>query len=202
MAGLIGVWRAIGRAIGVRHSADTVDSSISHTNEGHRYGKLLPALQTGGTCLWAFFRSIGQRMEQARLRRAEVWLEATQNEATVRKERRAKRRALSLLMRLLNLEQRQEFREYRHFHVIGAGSGDRYRIRMEMIANIDVLDENGKTKHRLCVHSAGEVPLYDVMASQLLHLQDPVAEKRLLQQANVVPALTEVRSYSRATMLA
>jgi len=141
-------------------------------------------------------------MDQARLRRAEVWLEATQSGETVRKERRAKRRALSLLMRLLNPEQRQEFRECRHFHVIGARSGDRYRIRMETIANIDVLDENGKTKHRLCVHSAGEVPLYDVMASQLLHLQDPVAEIRLLQQANIVPALTEVRSYSRATMLA
>ena len=197
MAGLIGAWRAIVR----RHSAGTVDSDSCPANEeGHWYGKLPAALRTGSIRLCAFFRSTRQRMDQARLRRAEVWMEAMHDTHTVRKERRAKRRALTLLMRLLNPEQRQEFRDYGHFHVTGAHTRARYRIRMEVIANIDVFGEDGKIRHRLCVHPAGGVPLYDVMASQLLQLQDPVAEGRLLKQANVVPAPSEIRLYSGPAM--
>ncbi len=197
MAGLIGAWRALIR----RHSAGTADpDSCDADEEAYWYGKLSAILRRGGTRLREFFRSARQRMDQARLRRAEVWLEVMHDTHTVRKERRAKRRALSLLMRLLSPEQRQEFRDYGHFHVIGAHTRARYRIRMEVIANIDVLSEDGKIRHRLCVHHAGGVPLYDVMASQLLQLQDTVAEEQLLKQANVVPAPSEIRLYSGPAM--
>jgi hypothetical protein len=111
-----------------------------------------------------------------------------QDMEAMRKDRRAERKALILLMRLLNPEQRQEFRESGHFHVTGGSSGDRYRIRVARIANVDVLRDNGTVKHRLCVHPSGGVPVYDVMAAQMLHLQEPVTEQRFLRQANIHPA--------------
>lgn len=107
------------------------------------------------------------------------------------RERRAKRRSLSLLMRLLSPQQRQEFRQFGHFHVAGGASGNRYRIRPGTFANIDVLYASGRVKHRLCAHPAGDVPVYDVMAAQMLHLQDPLSEPRFLRQANVHLAISE-----------
>lgn len=118
------------------------------------------------------------------------------SEAMRKKTRRAERRALLLLMRLLKPEQRQEFRVSGHFHVTGGSSGDRYRIRVGMIANIDVLRDDGMVNHRLCVHPIGGVPVYDVMAAQMLHLQDPSTEERFLRQANICPARQEDRGFS------
>jgi len=109
----------------------------------------------------------------------------------IRNDRRAKRRALGLLMGLLNDEQRQEFCTYRHFHVVGGLSGNRYRIRVAAFANIDVLGFNESVMYRLCAHPAGDIPVYDVMAAQMLHLQDAATEQRFLQHANVHPALSE-----------
>lgn len=109
----------------------------------------------------------------------------------IHRERRAKRRSLSLLMRLLSPQQRQEFRQFGHFHVNGGASGNRYRIRPGTFANIDVLYPSGRVKHRLCAHPAGDVPVYDVMAAQMLHLQDPQSEPRFLRQANVHLAISE-----------
>jgi len=129
-------------------------------------------------------------------------LEAQRNlelatQKAMRKDRRAERKALSLLMSLLNPEQRRDFRECRHFYVTGGSSRERYRIRVGMIANIDVLGNDGKVKYRLCVTPTGGVPVYDVMAAQLLHLQDSVTEEQLLRQANVHPAVPEDRVCSR-----
>lgn len=137
-------------------------------------------------------------------RMMEQVLEAQRNnelvrQEEIRKDRRAKRRSLTLLMKLLNPEQREEFRTCRHFHVVGGSSGIRYRIRVAPFANIDVLRADGKVRHRLCAFPAGDVPVYDVMAAQMLHLQDPATEQRFLLRANVHPALTEERA--RATSM-
>lgn len=114
-------------------------------------------------------------------------------------ERRATRRSLILLMKQMNPGQRQEFREHRYFHVTGGSSGDRYRIRVGTIANIDVMREGGIVKHRLCARPADDVPVYDVMAAQLLHLQDAASEPRFLLLANIQPTLPEDRTAYRAT---
>lgn len=116
----------------------------------------------------------------------------------MRQERRAKRRSLSLLMKLLNPQQREEFRTQRYFHVTGGRSGNRYRIRIAAFANIDVLTPEGRVRHRLCAHPAGDVPVFDVMAAQMLHLQDAASEQRFLRRANIHPPLPEehVRSAS------
>jgi hypothetical protein len=106
-------------------------------------------------------------------------------EEAMRKERRAHRRSLILLVRLLSPEQHQEFRNTQQFHVTGGSTGCRYRIRTGRTANVDVLRDDGRLRYRLCVLPVGGVPVYDVMAAQMLHLQDPHSEEALLMTANV-----------------
>jgi hypothetical protein len=98
-------------------------------------------------------------------------------------ECRAEQRALSLLLNLMSQEQRHEFETYGYFHVTGGNSGDCYRIRDDSAVNIDVVGENGAVRYRLCARPAGDIPMYDIMAGQLLYLQDGSAEKRFLNQA-------------------
>jgi hypothetical protein len=109
-------------------------------------------------------------------------------ERAIRDERRAKRRALTLLLGLLSEAQRETFRRLGYVLVTGGSTGDLYRIRVEINANIDVLRPDGTVRCRLCVLPAGGVPVYDVMAAQLLHLQDPTTEKAFLRRANIYPA--------------
>lgn len=114
---------------------------------------------------------------------------------------RARGRALDLLIALLSPDQRQEFQLCRFFHVIGGSTGTRYRIRVASFANIDVLDSVGKPMYRLCAHPAGDIPVYDVMAAQMLFLQDPATEERFLLKAKVYTALAEVRLPSKASWI-
>jgi hypothetical protein len=117
------------------------------------------------------------------------WVEAVQGsrehrERDATRKGRADQRALSLLLALLNEEQRGEFQASGHFHVTGVSSGVRYRIRRDSAVNIDVLAEDDIVRFRLCARPAGNIPMYDVMAGQLLYLQDSDAEARFLEQAN------------------
>jgi hypothetical protein len=97
---------------------------------------------------------------------------------------RAEQRSLSLLMTLLDQEQRHDFQVHGYFHVTGGSTGDTYRIRVDSAVNIDVLGQkNGAVKYHLCAHPIGNIPMYDVMAGQLLYLQDAATERRFLEQA-------------------
>lgn len=113
--------------------------------------------------------------------------ERAREQQAIRAARRAGRRALTLLLRLLSPEQRRDFRQHGYIHVTGASSGSRYRIRTTLFANIDVLACNGVVAHRLCVQPMGELPIYDVIAGQILYLQDPGAEEGFLHHANIHP---------------
>jgi hypothetical protein len=99
-------------------------------------------------------------------------------------KRLAEKRSLSLLLNLLNDEQRFEFQSHGFFHVTGGRSGDRYRIRCDSAVNIDVLGKDGAVRIYLCGRPTGNLPMYDVMAAQLLYLQDRGSETRFLGQAN------------------
>ncbi len=96
---------------------------------------------------------------------------------------RAEERARTLLLTLLSEEQRGDFQSKGYFHVTGGSSGDRYRIRFDSTVNIDVLGADGSVRYRLCARPVGDIPMYDVMAGQILHLQDGGAELRFLEQA-------------------
>jgi hypothetical protein len=97
---------------------------------------------------------------------------------------RAEQRARVLLLGLLDDEQRAQFQASGYFHVTGGSSGERYRIRHDSTVNIDVLGADGIVRFHLCARPSGDIPMYDVMAGQLLHLQDGDSEERFLARAN------------------
>jgi len=194
MPTLNGAWRTLRQFFAGADTPVTADSERGRSNTARWRNDDADSVRSGR--LHGFYERVREQVYETQ-RNSEL---SRQDE--VRKDRRAKRRSLSLLMRLLTPEQRQEFRTFRHFHVIGGGSGNCYRIRVAAFANIDVLCANGRVKHRLCAHPTGGVPVYDVMAAQLLHLQDPVAEQRFLQRANVHPALAEDWVRSRPSWIA
>jgi hypothetical protein len=195
MPALNRAWRTICRFIARTNTPVTVDPETGRTNNVHWRNDALETVRAGSSRLHGFY----DRFREQVLETPPTSVMVMQDE--MRKDRRAKRKALTLLMRLLNPEQRQEFRKFRHFHVIGGSSGNRYRIRVATFANIDVLCVNGTVMYRLCAHPTGDVPVYDVMAAQLLHLQDPLTERRFLQWANVHLALSEDRVPSRSAWI-
>lgn len=188
-------WRAVCRYIARANTPATANPQTGSAGNVHWRNDGPDTVHADNSRLHGFYDWVKDRMLEAQ-RDSELVMQEE-----MRKDRRAKRRALSLLMKLLNPEQRQEFRRYRHFHVIGGSSGNRYRIRAAAFANIDVLGTDGKVRHRLCAHPAGDVPVYDVMAAQMLHLQDPVTEPRFLQRANIHPALSEDRVRSSSVWM-
>jgi hypothetical protein len=142
------------------------------------------------TRTYEFYEPTAEQIEENRRNREFVLAETARREAELaraqREARRANRRALVLLMMLMSPEQRAEFRQHGHFHVIGAKTGQRYRIRRGTIGNVDVLDGE-RVKHRLCAHPTG-VPEFDVLAAQLLHLQEAANEEQFVRTANIHPA--------------
>lgn len=99
-----------------------------------------------------------------------------------RKRRAAKRRATVILMRNLTPEQRESYKLHKMFEVL-ARSGQRYRINRGRVANVDVLDEKGKVKHRLCAHPDVFCPDEDTMLAQKLMLEN--LEQEFVRTANV-----------------
>jgi len=199
MLTLNGAWRAIRRFIVRTNTPDAtpqpVDPHSGWTRAVDRCNGALRNVRAVSRQLHDFYGQIREQVEETQRNRELVWQDL------MRKDRRANRRALILLTRLLSPEQRQEFRKSGYFHVVGGASGDRYRIRADMVANIDALREDGAVKYRLCILPTGGVPLYDVMAAQLLHLQDPGTEQTFLQQANVYPPHRKVE-LSRSVWIA
>lgn len=192
MDGLNRAWQGICRF--VLHRGDN-GAAGREAADGHGRARRAAGRSTGAGRRWLalVWERIRRGLEdpqqrRERARRDAMWL-----------ERRAIRRSLTLLMKQMNPHQRRDFRELRYFYVIGGSSGDRYRIRVGTIANIDVMGEQGIVRHRLCARPADDVPVYDVMAAQLLHLQDAATEPRFLLHANVQPTLPEDRTAYRAT---
>jgi hypothetical protein len=180
-------WNRAWQALCRRLTLDDASAAGPETDRvGSAYWRDALQMLRAGSRRWRRFCTRGREwMREAQRTREQVVQEA------IRNKRRAKRKALSLLLNLLNPEQRQEFQAYGHFHVMGGASGDRYRIRVDSVANIDVLRHDGTVKHHLCAHPTGGIPVYDVMAGQLLYLQDPSTEKSFLAQANSHPTLPE-----------
>lgn len=132
---------------------------------------------------------IGAHATRALFARCWRWMRAVQYAREQRgreamQRARAEQRARSLLLSLLNEQQRGEFEAGGCFHVTGGSSGDRYRIRADSAVNIDVFGADGAVRFHLCARPAGDIPMYDVMAGQLLYLQDSSTEARFLKQAN------------------
>lgn len=104
---------------------------------------------------------------------------------------RPRRKAMSLFLRTLSPQQRDEWTAHRYFHCIGGYSGLRYRIRPFGIANVDAYDREGKITHRLCCHPQG-VPDGDVLLTQKLYLESHLTEALFVATARRHP-LPELR---------
>lgn len=83
---------------------------------------------------------------------------------------KAEKRAEELLLTLLNEEQKRQFKSENAFVVHGR-SGLRYRIRRGRVGNVDVIERDGRLRHRLCAHPIDNVPNCDTMAAQKLMLE-------------------------------
>lgn len=199
MAGLNRAWRVVCRLM---LGPDALTASATERSRGERLEDRSgeQSRQSATRALWRWVKRVWERvrreMEDPQQRRERVRRDA------LSQERRATRRSLVLLMKQMTPQQRREFRDHRYFHVIGGGSGERYRIRVGTIANIDAMRDDGTVKHRLCARPVDDVPVYDVMAAQLLHLQDPASEPHFLLQANVQPTLPDDRSAYRTAWAA
>jgi hypothetical protein len=106
----------------------------------------------------------------------------------MRRQLRASREALALLLRVLSPRQRQSLRENGSFTLVGGASGLRYRIHSTGSANIDQLDARGAVEYRLQIAPACELAFPGWLAMQVLHLQDPETEYPFLAAAQVFPA--------------
>jgi hypothetical protein len=89
-------------------------------------------------------------------------------------DREGVRRAREFLFAQLTPEQRSELERRRAFTVRGE-SGRLYRIGVGFVANIEALDDAGRTQYRLCA-CPRRLPTWGVMLAQKLMLEGREAE--------------------------
>lgn len=100
------------------------------------------------------------------------------HEGLLQKRKDAYDKALGLLLVTLSSEQRRSFRQYGHFDVVGSNGG-KYRIRERSSFNVEDLVSGDK----LCAVPAYDMPLPDIMLSQMMWLE--TNEGYFLAMANI-----------------
>src|SRR5262245_31641423 len=83
----------------------------------------------------------------------------------------AEARGTKLLKRNLSPEQLQQYKQHRHFDVIGGETGRRYRIRPGTSLNIDEYDAEGGKVTSWCFVPEGRLATGDVMLAQKFALE-------------------------------
>lgn len=121
-----------------------------------------------------YFRAAVETPEQVAAREAQQRQYAAE-QATREAERRAVRaeadkRAEALLRAHLTPEQQAQL-STKDWFLIHSKSGKVYRINRGRNANIDVIDETGKTVRSLCVHPRDAVPDADTMLAQKVMIE-------------------------------
>jgi hypothetical protein len=92
-------------------------------------------------------------------------------------------RAERLLRQWLKREQFAQFMAHGYFDVTGNHSGGQYRIyHCGRVANVRVLDAQGRPEAGLCFFPVGELPSADVMLAQKIALETD--ERGALRVAN------------------
>jgi hypothetical protein len=98
----------------------------------------------------------------------------------------AEDRAFRLLMRNLSAAQREQYRRYAYFEVVGGDTGKRYRIHRGWQMNVEEYDGKGRRIRLLCFMPRGGVPVSDVMLGQKIALE--LFESDALMVAHQAPA--------------
>ena len=83
----------------------------------------------------------------------------------------AEARGTRLLKNNLSAAQLQQFKQHRHFDVIGGQTGKRYRIRPGTSLNIDECDAEGRKVTSWCFVPEGHLATGDVMLAQKFALE-------------------------------
>ena len=83
----------------------------------------------------------------------------------------AEARSTKLLKKNLSPAQLQQYRQDRHFDVIGGQTGKRYRIRPGTSLNIDEYDGEGEKVTSWCCVPEGHLATGDVMLAQKFALE-------------------------------
>jgi len=83
----------------------------------------------------------------------------------------ANQRGIGLLVQNLSAAQREQYRWYDSFDVIGGVSGKHYRIRHGHVQNVDELNAHGDYVCCWCFAPVGELVAGDVMLVQKLALE-------------------------------
>lgn len=125
------------------------------------------------------------------IRQREAQERAVEQTATLREVQRKKaaeaaaKRAEGLLLSCLTPQQLETYKANKWFVVEGGKSKTKYRVRHadHMVANVDVLKDDGTVSHRLCAHlPIGTVPTSDQLLAQKLMLEGN--EDHFLKTAN------------------
>lgn len=125
-----------------------------------------PTTQTVG---WQ--EAVEETEEQRRAREEQQRAWNRQQEENQRRQVEAQARAEKILFENLSDIQRADYKRHRHFFCEGR-SGRRFRIRTGTVANVDVIDRDGRITHRICAAAGGHgaIPDADNMLAQMLHL--------------------------------
>jgi hypothetical protein len=89
-------------------------------------------------------------------------------------------------MRNLSAAQREQYRRYAYFEVVGGDTGKRYRIHRGWQMNVEEYDLEGGRVGLLCFMPRGGVPVSDVMLAQKIALE--LFESDALMVAHRAPA--------------
>ena len=113
----------------------------------------------------------------------EKWRNKIRRRKFVKKKRRIRARAETVLRE--NLDQRQvaELREYNYFTLHSKDGKRRYCIRRGRVGNLERVSEEGKLQVKYCVHPRSSLPDADTMLAQKLHLEHD--DEEFLKIANV-----------------
>lgn len=101
------------------------------------------------------------------------------------RQRRGKRRAMCMLLGMLNDVQRRSLRESACIDLRGAASGTMYRLGAGGQAEIEQLGKDGRVQYRLHIAAACMLPLHAALLVHVLHLQDPESEHAYLSGAAI-----------------
>ena len=103
-------------------------------------------------------------------------------QAINQRRREAHVRGIQLLEENLSPAQRDQYKKYGYFDVVGGETGGRYRIRYGSQMNVLLLDRKGRPVCWLCFMPEGELVVGDIMLAQKLALE--LFESQTLKVAN------------------
>ena len=105
----------------------------------------------------------------------------------------AQARGVQLLKENLSPTQRDQYEEAGYIEVVGGQTGNRYRIHLGSLMNVELLDSKGKPIATLCFMPRGRLADGDIMLAQKLALE--LFEADALKVAKKIP--TEFRPLQR-----